>query len=221
MAIRGYDVQGKMVCHHCDNPSCVNSDHLFADTRAGNNRDRHRKGRTARGEDHGNAKLTREEIVRMRQDRATGKYTVFELADRYGCSQPQVTQITTGRQWKHVEGPITNSRVIRDHEVPELRRRYWWSGESKDDLAEAFGISMSYIEKIIYGYRKVQQEGPTSSERPPMPPPRVQRKIRVAVQGGTSIDAVVSEHNLPRSMVLTILNRDSSPDRKKECTDES
>lgn len=37
-------------CHTCDNPRCVNPDHLFVATTAGNNLDRDMKQRTARGE---------------------------------------------------------------------------------------------------------------------------------------------------------------------------
>ena len=43
------DVDGFEVCHTCDNPLCVNPDHLFVGTPADNARDREQKGRGIKG----------------------------------------------------------------------------------------------------------------------------------------------------------------------------
>ena len=43
--LAGLDIDNKVVCHRCDNPGCVNPDHLFVGTQLDNIQDRHVKQR--------------------------------------------------------------------------------------------------------------------------------------------------------------------------------
>lgn len=57
------DIQGKVVRHKCDNPSCVNPEHLILGTHLDNTRDRIERNRGARGERQGSAKLSAENVL--------------------------------------------------------------------------------------------------------------------------------------------------------------
>lgn len=98
---------GLHVCHHCDNPACVNPEHLFLGTPADNCADKIRKGRMRwgnnpkRGADAPQAKLTEEQAKEIIF--ASGSGT--EIAKRYGISQQSVCDIKNGRRWKHLERP--------------------------------------------------------------------------------------------------------------------
>ncbi len=94
--------KGLCVLHHCDNPPCVNPTHLFLGTNADNTRDAARKGRMHPGESNGSHKLTKEEVLEIREEYAYGDMTQRELADAYGVSQPQISVIVNRKRWKHL-----------------------------------------------------------------------------------------------------------------------
>lgn len=94
------------VCHHCDNPACVNPEHLFIGRAAENMADMVKKGRQAKGERNPATKVTHSQVVRIRIDHAHYGVTITELATRYGITATAVNYIVTGKNWAHAPGPI-------------------------------------------------------------------------------------------------------------------
>jgi hypothetical protein len=96
---------GLFVCHHCDNPGCVNPMHLFCGTNADNMADMVTKGRSnftgAKGERNRHAKLVASQVITLRQDRLSG-LSIKELANIYAIGRSDVSKILLGQRWKHL-----------------------------------------------------------------------------------------------------------------------
>lgn len=90
---------GMCVCHHCDNPSCVNPDHLFLGTTGDNNTDKTVKGRVPHGEKHCFAKLTNEQVRTILSSPAVG---LKKFADRFGVDPKTIHAVRQRRTWKHI-----------------------------------------------------------------------------------------------------------------------
>jgi len=94
---------GLLVCHKCDNPSCVRPDHLFLGTNLENTQDRDRKKRnkSPKGEQHGSAKLTISDILAIRELH-TQKIQTVEIARRFGVCRSHISEIIHRKFWKHI-----------------------------------------------------------------------------------------------------------------------
>ncbi len=87
-----------VVRHKCDNPNCINPEHLEIGTHADNIRDRVERNRSARGSNHGRAKLTEDNV---RYIRNTNETTYF-LAKEFDVDRKTIRNIRQFKTWKHV-----------------------------------------------------------------------------------------------------------------------
>lgn len=91
---------GLSVLHRCDNPACVNPEHLFLGDQGDNNRDALAKNRHGRAGSRSNgSKLTAETVRAIRSDGGT----LPEIARRYGSTQSNVWRILRRETWKHIK----------------------------------------------------------------------------------------------------------------------
>ena len=89
-----------LVCHHCDVKPCVRPDHLFLGTKTDNAMDASRKGILVHGMNHAEAKLTDEDVRAIRL--LKGRLSQVKIAAKYGVFQTTISQILTGKTWRHV-----------------------------------------------------------------------------------------------------------------------
>jgi len=57
---------------------------------------------TPRGEQHGSAKLTADDVKQIRRLYATGNYTQQELGNTFGVRQGEVSHIVRRKNWVHI-----------------------------------------------------------------------------------------------------------------------
>lgn len=100
---RGPIPRDKCVLHHCDNPPCVNPDHLFLGTQIENIEDCTSKGRKQKGEQHVRAVLKEVEVVQIKRRIRNGD-SVCDIASDYGRPHGTIWAISVGRSWRHING---------------------------------------------------------------------------------------------------------------------
>lgn len=106
-----------LICHSCDNPPCVNPNHLFKGTQKENNDDKITKGRMPMGENHcqvlnpelvlrgernGCAKLTDDKVRWIRTAYVPRTFGLSMIAEILGVDRSAVWLALKRKTWKHV-----------------------------------------------------------------------------------------------------------------------
>lgn len=168
---------GKHVCHTCDNPSCINPDHLWIGTHAENMADKEAKGRgtkppvlrgddhwsrkhpdrVKRGADNPNAKLTIHQVIGIRRAYLAGM-SHRDIATTFGISEKSVPDYISGKGWTTFSaGPSlqelrdakrTTPAAKINRETAETIRARLAAGELGKDLAVEYGVHKATISNI-------------------------------------------------------------------------
>lgn len=93
--------EDEFVMHSCDNPFCVNPEHLRLGTKADNTKDKVDRGRQARGEKAGGSKLTEKQVKEIRKLDEQG-VSLSGLAQKYMVEYTTIRNIVMNHSWKHL-----------------------------------------------------------------------------------------------------------------------
>jgi hypothetical protein len=100
---RGKIKPGIFICHHCDNPICVNPSHLWAGTPKQNSEDRNAKGRQAK-QDRIRKSITVEQALEARTQLLLGRKQ-RDVAKEYGISPSMAGLILKRKTWHFRDFP--------------------------------------------------------------------------------------------------------------------
>lgn len=112
---------GLLVLHHCDNPPCVNPDHLYLGTHKDNARDRKLRERGVRGSRVNTAKLSEDQVHEIRR-RADAGELHRSIALDFSVTQPMISLIARRAAWSHL--PERERRPTDAERVEQLRGKH-------------------------------------------------------------------------------------------------
>lgn len=89
-----------LITHICNNPSCVNPNHLKADTNDGNLKYMASLKRSTIGETNPNAKLTQTQVNEIKKKYVKRKITHKMLSEEYKVHPMTICRLLIGKNWK-------------------------------------------------------------------------------------------------------------------------
>lgn len=152
------------VLHKCDNPRCINPNHLFLGTNADNVADKVLKNRQARNPGkrglrpqaslwlNKGTKLTKDKFLEAKDIYEKKGISLDKLAEQYGTSKR-----TLAKAFRKLGGIVEpHARVLTKEKVLSIRNEYIPLIVSSNILAKKYGVGQKTILDIIH--RKTWQQ---------------------------------------------------------------
>lgn len=97
------DIKGQLVRHTCDNPACVNPEHLELGTHQDNMGDMRSRKRVASGTRNGNTKLTGEQVTWIHKHyvKRSTEFGTVALGRKFGVHNTCIHRIITNQYHTH------------------------------------------------------------------------------------------------------------------------
>lgn len=157
---------GLLIRHLCDNPPCVNPQHLLLGTSQDNSNDKLSRWRHRYGESHQSAKLTDADVKEMRRLYTETQMLCTDIASRFNVTGRTVSSIVNGQGWNHLPytptaTPRPKSRTALSTDVAvEILRRHKAEGISGRQLARLYGAAPRTVHSLLSGrtYKFIDRE---------------------------------------------------------------
>jgi hypothetical protein len=106
--------EGMMVLHSCDNPACVNIDHLRIGTAKDNTNDMIMRNRQLKGSAWSFSKLKEDDVLRIIELSMSGE-SHASISKIYNVSKWSIDDILKGRNWSWLTGINFSTKYDQKH----------------------------------------------------------------------------------------------------------
>ncbi len=170
----GFEPKNLVCCHECDNPSCVNPNHLKWETQAYNLQGARERGRAfpppqgpknyvgKKGNENPSARLTEDDVLEIYKMRMEHGLSAHNIAPKFGLSWQAIGFILDGSNWAHLLGTKSAPTAeelraasnrggkISARDIPIVRGMIK-DGKPDKDIAILYGVTTATIWNIRTG----------------------------------------------------------------------
>lgn len=174
--------EGLYACHKCDNRRCFNPEHIFIGTQKDNIQDAMSKRRMAHGSKNWQAKLSPEDVVKLRELRLSG-LSYEKCGNALGIHKRTAMRILSGSGYRDEQShlgefkcPEYNKHTKLTVEIVRSLYNMVLSGKSQTEAGKAFGLcsrtvfsafeTKKWIREIPELANRVKRKSPTRAQMP-------------------------------------------------------